>query len=222
MLVNEVDVPVRTAELRRPAREQAPDEAWDERWEARWAGHGRVVRWTLTVAALVLCAVVGTVVVAQVDASVEAKRREQGQAQTSATPARGPAPGHGASHAGATLDLVRAWDARRAQAWRDGDTVALAALYVRAASAGRADVDHLRQWKAQGWRVERVAPQLLRVAEVERTERRWVVDVTDRLSGVRAIRGKDSVALPSTGISTRRIVFVQRGDAWRVEQVTAA
>lgn len=198
----------------------APDEVWDARWEARWAGHGRAVRGALTAAALALCAVVATVVVNRVDASVAADRTEEARRASSASSAD--STGTRQARTAATLELVRDWDARRAQAWRIGDADALARLYVRGASAGRADVALLRQWKAEGWTIENAAPQLLRVAQVEGTPRRLVVDVTDRLSGLRGRRGEDEVMLPATGISTRRIVFVEYHGTWRVKQVSAA
>lgn len=222
--MNAVHAPLRSDEARGLTPRPAPDEAWDERWgeqwEARWAGHGRIVRWTLTVVALAVCVVVATIVVAQVDAAVEGRRSDRAGGQEAASPSS-TGGGDGASRTSATLELVRGWDRRRALAWRSGDPDALRALYARGVSAGRADVAHLRRWRAQGWTLENVAPQLLGVVEVDREPRRWVVDVTDRLSGVRAVQGKASVTLPAGGISTRRIVFVHRGGAWRVEQVSA-
>ncbi|GAB3022992.1 hypothetical protein GCM10011376_38870 [Nocardioides flavus (ex Wang et al. 2016)] len=115
--------------------------------------------------------------------------------------------------------VLAEWDERRSAAWAKGDATALTALYVPRSRSGAADVRLLRAWAARGLRVEGLTTQLLGLRVVERSSRRLVLRVTDRVAGGVAVGGGAPVALPADRASTRRVVLVrQRGD-WLVEEV---
>jgi hypothetical protein len=123
------------------------------------------------------------------------------------------------SHRGLALEVLHAWDAARASAWRRGDPAALAALYTADAEAGRADRRLLGAYADRGLRVTGMRMQVADV-EVERTEAdRIVVVVTDRLVGAVAVGRGRRVALPRDGWSVRRVVLVREGNVWRVAAV---
>ncbi|WP_323790945.1 hypothetical protein [Nocardioides sp.] len=131
-----------------------------------------------------------------------------------AAPARGPA-----------REVLRAWDRRRAAAWAAEDAAALAELYLPRAEAGRRDVTLLRRWKARGVRVTRLQPQVLALRVVEATDRRLVVEVSDRLGVVEAVVGGAAIALPIDRATSRRIEL-RRGPGvrarWKVASVLAS
>lgn len=112
--------------------------------------------------------------------------------------------------------VLAGWDARRAAAWASGDLDALAELYVDGSRAGAADVALLRRYRARGLTVEALATQLLAVRVVERSPRRLVLVVTDRVVSGRVVGGPAPVALPSDRASTRRVVLVRPDRAWLV------
>ena len=61
------------------------------------------------------------------------------------------------------LEVLHAWDTRRARAWAEADADALRALYVRGSAAGRADVRLLRAYAARGLVVRRLVTQVFAV-----------------------------------------------------------
>ena len=81
------------------------------------------------------------------------------------------------------VEVLRAWDAQRAEAWARGDMRLLSALYTRDSVAGRRDRAMLRAWLARGLVVRGLQTQLLEVREVRRTASIWTLIVTDRLVG---------------------------------------
>jgi GAF domain-containing protein len=117
-------------------------------------------------------------------------------------------------------DVLRAWDAARADAFADGDVAALRSLYVEGSGAGTADIALLRAYLRRGLWVEEMRMQLLAV-EVLREERRLLrLRVTDRLAGAVAAGEETSVDLPRDAASTR-ILELRRtaGGRWQVASV---
>jgi hypothetical protein len=131
-------------------------------------------------------------------------------------PARAPTP----PAAFPASDVLRAWDAARADAFADGDVAVLRSLYVDGSAAGTSDAALLRAYLRRGLRVEEMRMQLLAV-EVLREERRLLrLRVTDRLAGAVAVGEGTRVPLPRDAASTR-VVELRRapGEPWRVATV---
>ncbi len=119
----------------------------------------------------------------------------------------------------APVAVLAAWDRQRADAWARGDLVALAALYTTGSRAGERDTRMLRRYLARDLRVEGLRTQRLRVAVVERTDRRLVLRVRDRVAGG-TVRGAGlSVPLPRDRVSAHVITLQRAGARWRVAQV---
>jgi hypothetical protein len=123
-------------------------------------------------------------------------------------------------------EVLAAWDRLRAEAWAAGDVKRLADLYVDGSRSGAADVRLLRRYARRGLTVAGLRTQVLALRVVERTPRRLVLVVTDRVVGARAVGGPSPVALPSDRASTRRVVLVRGDGTWRVvearDQASAA
>ncbi|MCW2815010.1 MAG: hypothetical protein JWN84_2465 [Nocardioides sp.] len=120
-------------------------------------------------------------------------------------------------------EVLRRWDAARAQAWTSADTAGLAALYTPGSVAGRRDVAMLRAWSERGARVTALSTQLLRLQVLLEQPTRLELVVTDRVALVRAA----GTTLPHDRPSTRRIVLARGptsgpGSGWRVESVSRA
>lgn len=115
--------------------------------------------------------------------------------------------------------VLAEWDERRSAAWAAGDTDALEGLYAAGSRAGAADVRLLRRYRDRGLTVEGLATQLLGLRVVERSSRRIVLVVTDRVVAGRVVGGPAPVALPSDRASVRRILLVRPGRAWLVAEV---
>ena len=135
-----------------------------------------------------------------------ASREASGTART--TPARGLAP----------AQVLTRWDARRSSAWAAGDAAALAGLYAPGSRAGAADVGLLRHYRDRGLTVEGLATQVLAVRVVERSPRRLVLVVTDRVVAGRVVGGTVPVALPADRASVRRVVLVRPDQEWLVAE----
>ena len=122
-------------------------------------------------------------------------------------------------------EVLRAWDRRRAAAWAAQDPAALARIYLPRAEAGRRDVALLRRWTDRGVRVTRLQPQVLALRVVEATDRRLVVEVTDRLGVVEPVTGGVAIDLPTDRATSRRIELRREPGArsrWRVASVRAS
>lgn len=117
----------------------------------------------------------------------------------------------------APVDVLHAWDDRRAAAWASSDAGELRSLYTAASVAGRRDVAMLRAWSARGLRVTGLRTQLLRVDVRVGTPDRLVLGVTDRVAGGIAVPA--GVALPRDA-PTRHVVTLRRvAGEWRVSSV---
>jgi hypothetical protein len=140
---------------------------------------------------------------------------------------RGPEPGgaaavaHGAEpHA---VRVLRAWDVRRSRAYAHADGAALADLYVAGSRTGAADRAVLRGYRDRGLRVTGMRTQVLAARVLRESGRRLVVLVTDVLvDAVAGDRGRGRWALPHDRPSTRRVVLVHEGGAWRVAEAYRA
>lgn len=116
-------------------------------------------------------------------------------------------------------EVLRRWDAARAEAWTAADPRALARLYAPGSVAGARDVAMLRAWTARGARVTELTTQLLRIEVVAERGHRLEVLVTDRVARAR-VSGAGSATLPVDRASTRRIVLVRQGARWLVASVS--
>lgn len=138
-------------------------------------------------------------------------------ASSEATPAavvRGALPG---------IDVLHAWDRRRAHAYATGDEAALRSLYVPGSTVGVRDVRLLSRYERRGYRVEEMRMQVLAVDVLVRHPDRLCMRVTDRLHDAVAVRDGVRVSLPRDQASTRDITLVRWGDgSWRVQSVSAS
>jgi hypothetical protein len=126
------------------------------------------------------------------------------------------APASPAAPARAPGAVLADWDERRAAAWARGDAGALADLYAPGSRSGAADVRLLRAYARRGLRVEGLTTQVLGLRVVERSPRRLVLVVTDRVVGGSAVGGSAPVALPADRASTRRVVLARQRGRWVV------
>jgi hypothetical protein len=117
------------------------------------------------------------------------------------------------------VEVLRTWDAQRAEAWSRGDPRLLAALYTRGSVAGRHDVAMVRAWGARGLVVRGLRTQLLAVQELAHTGSTWTLRVTDRLVGGTAVGPGVRRPLPRDGATTRIVRLRLVDGAWRVASV---
>jgi len=116
-------------------------------------------------------------------------------------------------------DVLRTWDARRAAAWSAGDAVALAALYVDGARAGRADAAMLAEWTGRGLVVDGLGMQLLAVDVIEDEPDRLLLRVRDRVAVAVASGEGVREPLPAGPIEDRDVELRRVGDDWLVASV---
>ncbi len=110
-------------------------------------------------------------------------------------------------------EVLRRWDAARAEAWTTGDLAALSRLYTPSSVAGARDVAMLRTWTARGERVTAMATRVLALRVVAAAGDRLVLDVTDRLARLEA----GGRALPTDRAGRRRLELRRDVEgAWRV------
>ncbi len=120
------------------------------------------------------------------------------------------------------VEVLRAWDARRAEAWARGDARLLSRLYTRDSVARRRDRAMLRAWTGRGLVVRGLQTQLLAVRELRRTPWTWTLQVTDRLAGGVAVGSGVRRPLPRDEATTRTIEFRRVGGRWLVAAVSAS
>src|SRR4051794_36554683 len=118
------------------------------------------------------------------------------------------------------VEVLRAWDAERADAWARGDPRQLSRLYAPGSTAGRRDRGMLRAWTARGLVIRDLHTQLLAVREVSRSSSTWTLRVTDRLSGGVAVGPGVRRRLPVDAATTRTVVLRRLDGRWLVEAVT--
>jgi hypothetical protein len=116
------------------------------------------------------------------------------------------------------LVVLQDWDRRRADAWAAADPAALARLYVAGSSAGAADVELLRRYRARGYAVRGMRMQVLAARVLVLRPRLVRVEVTDRLAGATAVGATDQV-LPTDAASTRVLVLRRVGGQWLMARV---
>ena len=117
------------------------------------------------------------------------------------------------------VEVLRAWDAQRADAWARGDMRLLSTLYTRDSVAGRRDRAMLRAWLARGLVVRGLQTQLLEVREVRRTASIWRLIVTDRLVGGQAVGAGVRRPLPHDAPTTRTVELRRVSGSWLVSAV---
>jgi hypothetical protein len=136
---------------------------------------------------------------------------------TSATPARPP----GAARLRAR-EVLRRWDARRAEAWATGDVRGLRALYAPGAPVGRVDARMLASYVDRGLTVRGLRTQVLALRVLATAQDRLRLRVTDRVVGGEAVDGAGRVAaLPVDRASERVVVLRRVAGEWRVARVRA-
>lgn len=117
------------------------------------------------------------------------------------------------------LGVLRAWDARRAAAWRAKDPAVLRALYVPGSSALAGDLALLRAYADRGLVVRRLEAQVFAAQVLHRSPRVLRLRVHDRTSAtVRGGSGQESVRVSDPA---QRILELRRiGAAWRMASVS--
>ena len=170
------------------------------------------LRATLAVATATVVAVVALVMTGLLRSSLGEKDR-------SSPPSAAPLPRAASvteTDAMAPLTVLREWDRARSAAWARGDVAALRRIYLPGSRVGAKDVAMLSRWVDRGLRVRRMTMQVRSVHLRVQTERRIVLDVTDRLADAVAIPagGGRPRALPRDEVTTRRLVFGSTRDGW--------
>ncbi|WP_110183221.1 hypothetical protein [Nocardioides solisilvae] len=122
----------------------------------------------------------------------------------------------------AHVEVLRAWDRRRARAWAEGDHAVLRRLYVAGSATGRKDVRMLRRYRDRGLRVEGLQTQLVSVDVVEQKDDRLVLDVVDRVAAAFVVGDGVRRALPEDRPTRRRVEVVRRAGEWLVAEVVDA
>ncbi|WP_146207321.1 hypothetical protein [Nocardioides silvaticus] len=173
-----------------------------------------MARTTIAVAAVIVVAAVALVIAGLL-------RSEPGEEHRS-SPAPSPAVPRPSTmtitEAASAVSVLRDWDRARSAAWSSGDVRALRRIYQPGARVGAHDVAMLRRWVERGLRVRRLTMQVLSVELRVRTDRRIVLDVTDRLADAIAVPvgGGHGRVLPRDGLTTRRLVFRLDDGSWRM------
>ena len=171
------------------------------------------LRVTFAVAAVVVVAVVALVMTGLLRSTPGEKDRSS---PAPAVPVPRVAPSVTVTEAVASLSVLRDWDRARSAAWARGDVAALRRIYLPGSSVGAHDVGMLRRWVERGLQVRRMAMQVHSVVLRVRTERRIVLDVTDRLADAVAVPagGGRLQTLPQDSLTTRRLAFRLSGNRW--------
>ena len=134
--------------------------------------------------------------------------------QSSAAPGRahGVAP-HAQTAREHGLEVLRSWDAKRSEAYVDGDVAALRRLYVPGSPLARQDVAVLRRYQERGLRVTRLEQQVFSVDVHAAGGRAVTMTVVERLARAwvrrpdRPPTGSWQWALPASGVERRTLRF---------------
>jgi hypothetical protein len=113
--------------------------------------------------------------------------------------------------------VLHAWDRARAAAWARGSPAALRRLYV--AGAGASDVRLLQAYRQRGLRVAGLRVQVLALDVVHHEPGRWLLRVTDRVSGGTVVGAGVREPLPRDRSTTRTLRLVRRAGEWRMAAV---
>ena len=124
-----------------------------------------------------------------------------------------------ADDGGAAETVLDRWDAARSAAWAAADVAALRRLYTRGSPAGRADVRLLGRYVDRGLRVRGLHAQVFSIRVLERTPRRVVVRVVDRVVGGVAVGAGRCVPLPHDRADRRTVTLQRVGERWLVADV---
>lgn len=119
------------------------------------------------------------------------------------------------------LEVLHAWDRRRASAWAAGDVRSLARLYVGGSRTGARDVRELQRWRERHLRVVGLRTQVSALRLRRRSPERLTLVVTDRTVGGVAVGGRHRVGLPRSAWATHRITLHRVRGTWRVSEVRA-
>lgn len=120
------------------------------------------------------------------------------------------------------LAVLRRWDTRREQAWRNRDAEALAVLYVPGSEAARSDLRLLRSYTSRGLVVRRMQTQLLAIEVLRRSPTAIRVRVLDRVAGGEVTAGDRRMSLRGTRPVAHTIDLRRVGGRWRVGSVSAS
>jgi hypothetical protein len=116
------------------------------------------------------------------------------------------------------LGVLRAWDDRRATAWRERDPAALRALYVQGSSALTADLRLLRAYTGRGLVVRRLETQVFGARVLQRSPGVLRLRVHDRTSAtVRGTAGSDTVR--GSDPVQRDLELRRVGGDWRMARI---
>jgi len=173
------------------------------------------LRVTLFVAAVIVVAVVALVITGLLRSTPGEDR--SGPAPSEPAPTAPTArPRMTVTEAVSSLAILRDWDDARSSAWARGDLGALRRIYLPGSAAGARDAAMLGRWVDRGLRVRRMTMQVLAVELRVRTDRRIVLDVTDRLADAVAVPvgGGERLALPHDGLTTRRLALRRTRVGW--------
>ena len=119
----------------------------------------------------------------------------------------------------AAARVLRDWDRRRSQAYAHADVRALAGLYADRSRAGAADQRVLRGYRKRGLRVAGMRTQVLSLRVLRTADDRITLLVTDVLEDAVAVDAAGRRwPLPGDRPTTRRVVLVRAGAAWRVAE----
>jgi len=116
------------------------------------------------------------------------------------------------------LTILRAWDARRAQAWAAGDVAGLRRLYTPGSASGASDCADLKQYVDRGLVVEGMTTQILAASVVSFEPEHVVLDITDRLAASTAVGDGGRFKLPGTQAQELTVELVRQHGVWLVRE----
>lgn len=117
--------------------------------------------------------------------------------------------------------VITTLERRRAEAFVDGDSSLLRAVYVRRSRAGRRDRATLRSLSRRGWRVMGLRPSVRRVSVLSMSDADVVVRVRDALSAYDVVDGEGRLVRHARARPARPVVMAltrTRG-GWRIRSL---